>query len=260
MNDYIYKICISILHEKGVENFPAHFINNSKKWLISKLSKHNPTTPALLEIKNEDVTEVILLDQLPNLEKEAEFMEEFGRIISEFIKFDHRLNIRRSGQNIFKDYGISTDTHAPEALQKIKNIITNSVIVAKGNIEIGDKNFHSTTHQGDVIHGNKVVNNNYYKELNDKGNSQPENKPILKDINHIKELIIKGDLEQAIKQLITISKKSNLNTNDQNIVISISNRYNDLVRKNANGILAFDNMILEQNKIRESILNLLNLL
>lgn len=76
----------------------------------------------------------------------------------------------------------------------------------------------------------------------------------IEDINGIKKLISQGRLEKSIQTLISLMEDKD----ELNDVISLSGRLNHLTRQERMGILSFEQIAIEKNRIINSFLSLLN--
>ncbi len=96
-----------------------------------------------------------------------------------------------------------------------------------------------------TIEANKII-----QELKSENNSNE-----ITDLNSLKQLVAKGKIDEVITQLIEINSES---FDDQNILFGLSFRRRKLEREKIKGVITSEQIELEQNKIIQSLLKMID--
>jgi hypothetical protein len=242
-----------ITGSEELHKFPIEFVEVSLKWIRAWFMKDDPIIEAVLVSKgNFELKRKVIEAKLPELEQNKQFVQELGKRLADYESMKNV--ILKSKLDVKRDAHIGDNGKAKEESDRgIKNAIIGSEVKVGGNLHVGDHHTHKGiehTGNGDIIIGDKIVTIH-----GSAGQSPNLDKNGIKA--NVRAYIAKGDLEEAINQLVDFMDAKGHQHHDESL--QLSGRYHALKSKERRGIISGQQASLETNKIRASLLDLLGI-
>jgi len=241
--------------QEDFKKFPKEFVHDLSMWARLWFLKDEPTLePVLVAKVGYALKSEIVSLKVPKLMANEQFVKELTRRLVDYesmknaiinSKLDIKGNANISDKNL---NGKEDGKHGN------KNVIADSTVTVGGDMHIGDRNeiIIKSEHigSGDIVHGSKI--NNYYESIGQ--SPQSGEKANIKA--KIKTLIGQGELDEAITLLVEYTEANN--NRMHNDALQLSGRLHTLISKENRGLLSQNEILLEQNKIRVALLDLIS--
>ena len=250
------KFILSLLTEnEEVKKLPKEFVDASAKWGRAWLLKDDPIVEAVLDCKgNHDLKAKIIRAKLPKLQENERFVWELSERMAAYQRMKNVIlnsTVEVKGDAHVGDSGKSKNEDKPN----MKNAVIGSDVKMGGDFQIGDQ--HTThidtlhTGSGNIIKGDQHITTHHYYEGTKPGFKT--NKANIKAT--IKALITKDDFEGAINELIDYTEANAPKI--YNDALQISGRFYALRNKENRGIISGADAGLEMNRLRNTLVTLL---
>lgn len=245
--DYIFSI---ITENEEVKKFPKDFVTASAKWVRSWFLIDDPKTAAkLAEPQRSPESKKTLIEaKLEDLLENADFVKELEERLAAFEQHKSRLknvvtdaNIDAKGNVHIGDKGHSSGDNYDQ-----KNVIQGGTIKAGGDFRLGD----------DVVSGNENVQivHNYFGGGKGKGSLPSSSDAELKA--ELKNLLRKEKTEEVIERLLDLSEGEDEELNNK--VMLLSARFTRINNQEHKNVISNDEAGIERNKINEALVRLID--